>query len=206
MSELTGPIRTTRTAPRDSERAAVERARRARLALVPVRAVGAPRAPFAVLVFLILGAGVVGLLMFNTQMQQDSFYATRLQQQADRLTAQREGLQLQLESKRDPQQLAQAARQLGMVAQGVPSGITLADGKVFGVPTVATRQDGVGLYPRPAALPKPLRPKPLIKTVKAETPAATTGQTDTGNGPASTGTVAATGRNDAGTAAPGAPR
>src|SRR3982751_3586875 len=135
MSELTSPIRTSRPAPSALERA--------RLALVPVRVANAPRAPFAVLVFLILGAGVVGLLMFNTQMQQDSFYATRLQNQADRLTAQQQSLQMDLDGLRDPQHLAWAASQLGMVQAPVPAQINLLTGKVEGIPTVATPEDRI---------------------------------------------------------------
>lgn len=81
MSSLLVPVRgrTSRTASSALERA--------RLALVPVRVSRAPKAPFAVLVLAVLGAGVVGLLMFNTHMQQGSFYATSLQARADALTA-----------------------------------------------------------------------------------------------------------------------
>ena len=60
--------------PRFAE-AAVERAR---LTVVPAPAPAshAPRVPFATLVSVLLG-GVVGLLMFNTQMQQASFTTPR---------------------------------------------------------------------------------------------------------------------------------
>ena len=62
--------------------AAVERAR---LTVVPARSLArsqAARTPFAVLVIALLVAGVVGLLMFNTHMQQTSFTATALEQQS----------------------------------------------------------------------------------------------------------------------------
>ena len=62
MSELVSQARAR--APRFAEAAA----ERARLTLVPPRRMRAPRAPLAVLIFVILGAGVVGLLMFNTHM------------------------------------------------------------------------------------------------------------------------------------------
>jgi cell division protein FtsB len=197
MSQLTSTVRTSRTTLRGFERAAVERAR---LALVPVRRVNAPRAPFAVLVFLILGAGVVGLLMFNTQMQQDSFYATRLQQQADRLNAQQESLQLELNNLRDPQHLASAARGLGMVQPPVPAQIDLRTGRIFGVPTPATRQDFVPINPHASNARPPFVPKPKVLTV---TTTAKTGQTAGGVGPASTTTPPTAGRNKAGTAAQG---
>jgi len=60
---------------------------RARLTVVPSRAEAAPRAPFVVLVVLLLAGGVAGLLAFNTSMQQASFKATALEQQAAALAA-----------------------------------------------------------------------------------------------------------------------
>jgi hypothetical protein len=200
MSELTSPIRSSRPAI-----AAVERAR---LALVPVRRVNAPRAPFAVLVFLILGAGVVGLLMFNTQMQQDSFYATRLQQQADQLTAQRESLQLELEALRDPQRLAQAGRQLGMVIPPTPAFVDLVTGRIVGTPTRATTGDGMQINPKPPAKPRELRPPAIEVEVPAKTTPASTkpGQTGGGDGPASTATGTTAGTNGTTTPTQGAAR
>lgn len=177
MSELWDQARSR--APRFAE-AAVERAR---LTLVPARSARAPRAPFAVLVFAILGAGVVGLLMFNTHMQQASFYATRLQQRADDLTARQQALDMQLERLRAPQRLATAGKALGMVAPGVPAFVKLADGTVVGTPTAANPDDVVRINPLPAQLPAPLRPKPIIVRVPAPVvqpaPAATTGSAPT---------------------------
>jgi hypothetical protein len=197
MSQLTSTVRAARPAI-----AAVERAR---LALVPVRRVDAPRAPFAVLVFLILGAGVVGLLMFNTQMQQDSFYATRLQHQADRLTAQQQSLQMDLDRQRDPQVLAQRARALHMVQPPVPAAIDLRTGRVVGLPTAATNEDAFPINPRTPSGTPAFTPKAKVVTVHATTPAKT-GQTGAGDGPASTTNPPAAGTNKAGTAAPGATR
>lgn len=171
MSQLISQARTR--APRLAE-AAVERAR---LTLVPTRRARAPRAPFAVLVFLILGAGVVGLLMFNTHMQQASFYATRLQKQADDLTARQQALDMQLERLRAPQRLAVAGKALGMVAPGVPAFIRLSDGSVVGTPTPASPEDAVRISPLPAGLPAPLQRKPIIVRVPA--PGTTTSTTTT---------------------------
>lgn len=204
MSSLTSAARVR--APRTA--AAVERAR---LALVPARAVGAPRAPFAVLVFLILGAGVVGLLMFNTQMQQASFRATELADRAATLTAQRQALDMELERLRDPQRLAVAGRGLGMVMPPVPAFLRLSDGKVLGSPTVATAADGTSIYDRPARVPSVLNPPATVievvaKPTKAATQPKKNGQTRPGTGPASTDAAAAAGTNDAATAAQGAPR
>ncbi len=207
MSSLTSPGRVR--APRTT--AAVERAR---LALVPARAVGAPRAPFAILVFLILGAGVVGLLMFNTQMQQASFRATELADRAQALAAQRQGLDMELERLRDPQRLAGAGRELGMVVPSVPAFLRLSDGKVLGVPTAATSADSMRIYERPSRTPSVLNPTDRVIEVVAKTPtgkssaraAKNSGQTRAGDGPASTDQAAGTDRNDAASAAQGAPR
>jgi hypothetical protein len=162
MSSLMSQARNR--APRLAE-AAVEKAR---LTLVPARTPRAPRAPFAVLVFAILGAGVVGLLMFNTHMQQASFYATRLQTQADNLTARQQALDMELERLRAPQRLAEAGRGLGMVAPGVPAFVRLSDGTVVGTPTPASPDDAVRINPAPPQLPPPLRPRPIIVRVPAQ--------------------------------------
>jgi hypothetical protein len=176
MSELVSQARAR--APRLAE-AAVEKAR---LTLVPSRRVPAPRAPFAVLVFAILGAGVVGLLMFNTHMQQASFYATRLQQRADDLTARQQKLDMDLERLRAPQRLAEAGKALGMVAPGVPAFVQLSDGTVVGTPTPASPDDAVRINPLPPQLPPPLRPKPIIVRVPAPDASTDTTGTTTGTG------------------------
>lgn len=205
MSQLTSPTRATRPSLRGLERAAVERAR---LALVPVRRTNAPRAPFAVLVLLILGAGVVGLLMFNTQMQQDSFYATRLQHQADKLTAQQESLQMDLDQLRDPQHLGQQARQLGMVQPANPSFVDLATGKIEGQPLSATGENAIPINPvQKLRTPTFVPPTKYIDVpAKAPVEKPTNGQKVAGGGPASPTGGAATGTNGAGTAAQGATR
>ena len=136
--------------PRFAE-AAVERAR---LTVVPPRrAIGrtqAARTPFAVLVIAMLVAGVVGLLMFNTNMQQASFKATALQEQVNVLTAKEQSLDMELDALRDPQRLAVAAKELGMVPPSQPAFIRLGDGRVLGNPAPATTvDDAVRINPLP---------------------------------------------------------
>jgi hypothetical protein len=53
------------------------------------------------------------------------------------------------------------------VAPGVPAFVKLADGSVVGTPTPASPEDAVRINPLPAALPAPLRPKPIIVRVPA---------------------------------------
>lgn len=148
-----------------SARAAVERAR---LTVVPPRKVRAPRMPFAVLVFGLLAAGVVGLLVFNTHMQQQSFYATSLQRQADALVAEKQSLSMELERLRDPQRVAARAKHLGMVAPSVPAFIRLSDRTVVGNPVAATPEDGVAIRSAPPPKPAVLNPPPLVITVKPD--------------------------------------
>lgn len=186
MSLLASPSRVR--LPR-SARNAVERAR---LSVVPVRRSQAPRMPFAVLVFVILGAGVVGLLMFNTHMQQLSFYATSLESRADALVARQQSLDMTLDRLRDPQRLAREGRKLGMVAPSVPAFIRLGDGTILGKPTPASADDFVAVKPPAAAKPEQLRPDPIVIRVPAS-----------GSGTAAT--TPTTGTNGAGATA-GAPR
>jgi hypothetical protein len=169
--------------PRFAE-AAVERAR---LTVVPPRrAIGrtqAARTPFAVLVIAMLVAGVVGLLMFNTNMQQSSFKATALQGQVNTLTAKEQSLNMALDALRNPQRLAVAAKKLGMVAPGTPAFIRL-DGAVLGAPAAATGADAVRINPLPTPAPPSLKRKILVIRVAPKTPPAgtTTTTTTTGSG------------------------
>ncbi len=154
--------------PRLAE-AAVERAR---LSVVPPRPLGrtqAARTPFAVLVIALLAAGVVGLLMFNTHMQQTSFTATALQQQATSLTSQKQSLVLELDQLRDPQRVAEAARDLGMVASAQPAFIRLEDGRVLGKPAPASGNDAVQITPGPVQKPAQLERKTVVVAVDPET-------------------------------------
>jgi cell division protein FtsB len=139
--------------------AAVERAR---LTVVPARALArtqAARTPFAVLVITLLVAGVVGLLAFNTQMQQTSFVATSLQQRADTLTAREQSLTLELDALRQPQQVAQAAQELGMVAPSAPAFLRISDGRVLGVAAPATGAENLQINPAPVEKPAALVPE-----------------------------------------------
>jgi outer membrane biosynthesis protein TonB len=123
--------------------------------------------PFVALVSLLLVGGVVGLLLFNTSMQQASFRATALEQQAQLLAAEEQSLQMELETLRDPQRVAAEARRIGMVPPANPAFIRLSDGKVLGSPTPAVPEDGIRVAPLPAQKPKVLRPDVVI--VPAET-------------------------------------
>jgi hypothetical protein len=188
MSQIASGARTR--VPRFAE-AAVERAR---LTVVPQRSLGrtqAARTPFAVVVIAMLVAGVIGLLTFNTNMQQASFKATALQNQATALGAEEQSLTMELDQLRQPQRLAIAAKKLGMVAPAQPAFVRLSDGRVLGTPARATPEDSVRVNALPTAKPRSINPKPLIVRVPAPTVDDTTGGA-TGVTPESTGVVSGT--------------
>lgn len=147
--------------PRLAE-AAVERAR---LTVVPGRAHKAARVPFITLVSLLLIGGVVGLLLFNTHMQQGSFVVSSLEQQASVLAGKEESLRMQLHRMRDPQHVAAQAKKLGMVPAGSPAFIRLSDGKVLGRPAVAEPADALRIAPLPPSKPSSVRPRLVIAEV-----------------------------------------
>ena len=144
-------------------RLAEQAVERARLTVVP-RRTGAPRVPFVVLVSLTLLGGVVGLLMFNTHMQQMSFTATELQARADKLHASQQSLQMEVDELRDPQRVATKAKELGMVPMVNPAFLRLSDGERLGNARTATPMDGQRLEPLPTQRPPAFKPRrtPLI--------------------------------------------
>ena len=148
--------------PRIAE-AAVERAR---LTVVPRTPVRAARVPFVVLVSLLLVGGVAGLLCFNTSMQQASFTATAMEDQAAALDAKQQSLNMELDALRDPQRVAVRAKEMGMVPPNAPAFIRLSDGKVLGRPSPATTENALRVNPLPTRKPKDLRPTPVIIEVK----------------------------------------
>lgn len=150
--------------PRIAE-AAVERAR---LTVVPRRSTRAARVPFVTLVSLLLVGGVAGLLLFNTSMQQASFTATAMEQQAALLDAREQSLRMHLERLRDPQRVAVQARAIGMVPPNSPAFLRLSDGKVLGNPTPALVEDGLRVAPLPTRKPPNLRPEPVIIELPAK--------------------------------------
>lgn len=154
--------------PRIAE-AAVERAR---LTVVPRTPARAARVPFVVLVSLLLVGGVAGLLCFNTSMQQASFTATAMEDQAARLDAKQQSLNMELDALRDPQRVAVRAKRMGMVPPSAPAFIRLSDGTVLGKPTPATPENAIRVLPLPTRKPKNLRPTPVVIEAK---PSATDG-------------------------------
>jgi hypothetical protein len=135
---------------------------RARLTVVPRQRPAAPRTPFVILVAVVLLGGVVLLLMFNTSMQQASFKATRLEQQATLLNAKEQQLRMELDNLRDPQRVSEEAARLGMVPMVTPAFLKLSDGTVLGVPQPATGESRFRIRPLPQQMPDSFKPKPDV--------------------------------------------
>lgn len=74
-----------------------------------------PRAPFVVMVLLVLGVGLIGLLLLNTALQQGSFALSRLEAETTALRDRAEVLASQVAQMESPSELATRARELGMV-------------------------------------------------------------------------------------------
>jgi Tfp pilus assembly protein PilN len=98
-------------------RAAVARtgASRPGLRLLPGGRTTAPRAPFVVLVLLVLGVGLVGLLLLNTSLQQSSFELRELEQQSQLLRDRHAEVSRLVAQQASPEELARQAEDLGMV-------------------------------------------------------------------------------------------
>jgi cell division protein FtsB len=160
---------------------------RARLTLVPRQERRAPRVPFLVLVAAVLLTGVVGLLVFNTHMQQTSFQATALEAKATTLHAQEQALRMELDTLRDPQRVAQRARALGMVPIANPAFLQISDGTVLGEAVPAAATDAQRLTPLPTRRPDALMPPAPTVTpddlVDDATGADADGAPSTGSGP-----------------------
>jgi hypothetical protein len=141
---------------------------RARLTVVPRRRRRrSSPVPFVMVISMIAVGGIVGLLLFNTSMQQASFAATDLQNRADTLLAQQQTLQMELNRLRDPQEIALKAQRMGMVLPTSPAVLDLRTGKVLGQPGPATGADRLRLLPPPPVKPAALDPKPHVTVVPA---------------------------------------
>ncbi len=139
---------------------------RARLTVVPTRTSSPPRVPFVALVSAVGLLGVVGLLMFNTSLQQGSFTEAELQERASAVADRRETLQMELDDLRDPQRIAREAKKMGMVVPSAPTFLKL-DGTVVGEPRPATREDELRIERRPQRVPAELRPRINVVEVPA---------------------------------------
>jgi len=93
--------------------------------------------PFVLLLVGILGVGMLGLLVLNTNLQGQTFQLRALNEQAQELANQRNQLQVQVDQLRTPAYLIGRAAKLGMVPNPSPAFVILPDGRIVGSPQAA---------------------------------------------------------------------
>lgn len=103
------------------------------LRLVPDPSARASSGTFAIFVGAVLALGLLGLLAVNTMLEQGAFAQQRLSTRQTALTHTEQALEQQVLVLQSPQNLAAAARALGMVAAGTPAFLQLGTGRVLGV-------------------------------------------------------------------------
>lgn len=163
-------------------RIAEQAVERARLTVVPRLRRRTPRVPFVILLSMLLVAGVVGLLMFNTTMQQNSFTATSLERQVEDLTARKEALEMELQRLNNPQRVAEEAKALGMVEGPVAGYVDLRDGTVSGADLPpAGPESQFSIEEPPVTKPSVLDPAPRIRWTDPEPPKKTKKQKQRGD-------------------------
>ncbi|MFF6838593.1 septum formation initiator family protein [Streptomyces tanashiensis] len=133
--------------------------------LMPSGPSSAARTPFVLLVFVLLGGGLITLLLLNSALNQGSFQLNELKDRTTELTDEEQALQRDVDDYAAPDALERRARELGMVPGGSPAFLG-PDGKVLGEPSVA-----VAPPPPPKPRPKPTpKPPPASATRTGTTP------------------------------------
>ncbi|MFE5817830.1 septum formation initiator family protein [Streptomyces sp. NPDC056479] len=152
------------------------RGRAARLArLFPPGAGQAARAPFVLLVVLLLGGGLIGLLVLNSALSEGAFQLDDIKRETKSLTDEEQSLQRDIDAYSAPDALQRRARELGMVPGGDPAFLN-PDGTVKGVPSAAPTGQLLGRSPLVLA-PEALAGEPATATAPSPTsttPAAAT--------------------------------
>ena len=110
---------------------------RARLQVAPPVPVAVPRAPFVVLILMVVVGGVLGVLLLNTKINENAFRLHDLRARQVVLDQRQQHLEQQIAEAESPGSLAAAARRLGLVPAGEPAFLRLPDGTVVGVPVPA---------------------------------------------------------------------
>lgn len=96
-----------------------------------------PRAPFLLLMVGLVVVGVLGVLVLNTKINENSFRLNDLRNTQAGLDLQEQQLERNLADLESPGNLRAAATRLGLVPAGTPAFINLPDGRVVGVPQPA---------------------------------------------------------------------
>ncbi len=115
---------------------------RPELRVAPPAPVSVARAPFVALVLVVVVAGVLGILVLNTKINENAFTLSHLQDQQSALDQQEQQLDQHLANLEAPNSLAAAAHRLGLISSGTPAYLPLPNGQSVGVPQPAAGQQG----------------------------------------------------------------
>jgi hypothetical protein len=108
-----------------------------RLRLVRAPQQARTRVPFVLACMAVLAAALLSALLLNTQMAQSAYTKYSLSNELGALQQDQKDLTTQLDAKSSPDQIASAARALGMVPAPGTGWITLSTGTVTGAPGAA---------------------------------------------------------------------
>lgn len=129
----------------------------------------APKAPFVVMVMIVLGVGIAAIMWLSTQATADSYRLQDARAEETKLARQVEQLRREVALAESPLELAEAAQELGMIPAGDPARLRqLPDGSVevhgkpsaARPPTSATRQPSAE---QPAAQQPPAGQQPTAQ-------------------------------------------
>ncbi|MEU4442168.1 hypothetical protein AB0K14_15120 [Actinosynnema sp. NPDC050801] len=126
----------------------------------------APKAPFVVMVMVVLGVGIAAIMWLSTQATADSYRLQDARAEETRLARQVDQLRREVALAESPLSLAEAAAKLGLIPAGDPARLRqLPDGSVE-------------IYGKPSAVQPP--PSPSTSTSAGPPPAQAQGQTTQG--------------------------
>lgn len=128
----------TAAVPGGRSRAVPRPAGRSRPSVRVVPATYTPaRAPFVIVVLVVLSLGLGALLLLNTLLAQGSFTLHTLNDRVDALADKEQALQQRASELAAPHRLARRAQDLGMVPSQNPAFLTADGGKILGEPVPA---------------------------------------------------------------------
>ncbi|MFE9750877.1 hypothetical protein ACFYOT_38725 [Saccharothrix saharensis] len=134
----------------------------------------APKAPFVVMVMVVLGVGIAAIMWLATQATADSYRLQDARAEETRLARQVEQLRREVALAESPPSLADAAAKLGLVPAGDPARLRqLPDGsvEVYGKPSA--------VQPPPTSTTTPASGQPEPSTQQPATQGSTTQQPTT---------------------------
>jgi hypothetical protein len=97
-----------------------------------------PRTSFILLMAALVVVAVLGVLVLNTKINENSFTLDNLRSQQSNLDAQEQQLSQQLADLESTGNLSAQAARLGLVPAGSPAYLTLPNGRIVGVPQPAS--------------------------------------------------------------------